>query len=411
MGWKCIVLTTDEGDYHQKDYDLNKYIHGTTTVTRVKNPNASERLYKWCSRIDSRLYAIISKLPLIWRLGNVLSKSTRMLFRPIIRLLSIPDALIGILPKFVRQGHKIIRSEKPDIIFATSPPPTTLITGLILGKFHNVPWVADLRDEWSLNPYMHYPNGFYKWLDQVFEKHTLTRANRVITTTPQITKDTALQVGSTLSLFSTITNGHNLVNKSFKTIVSSSVNKPLTLLHSGILLTERSPESLIKAFEEVVRDDPLDSPRLVLHFAGNVGPHKAVLQHPLVKQHGYLSHPKLIDLIEQSDVLVLIAGENEKRSYAGKIFEYLAAGKPLLIICPFDSATFKLFDSINPHVYLADINDSQSIKKHLLTILRLSDNEQLPAFFDRPEAKKYHRKQQAIELHNLFLEVLNDKCT
>ena len=405
LGWKCCILTTGEDDYPLQDSNLKKHIHSTTRVTRVNNPNAGEKLDGWCIKTDKKISMAISKLPIIWRLGNTLSKSTRILFRPAVRLLAVPDTLISILPKFLWEGHKVIRKEKPDIIFATSPPPTTLITGLILAKTHGLPWIADLRDEWSISPHNSYPTKLYGWLDQKIERLTLLNANKIVTTTPRITKDTAQQIDASPSLSCTITNGHNLDDFK-KTVTNNNPQNQLNLLHSGVLPKGRSPESLIHSLKEIAEERQINSQTLTLHFAGYVDPYKHVLKHQQIKIHGYLSHPDTLDLIHQSDVLVLIAGQNEKRSYAGKIFEYLAAGKPLLILCPSDSATFELFSEISPHIYLADIADQETIKKHLLTLLNLSEKGRLPQFIKRPEANKYHRKQQARELHKLMLEVL-----
>ena len=404
LGWKCIVLTTAEDDYPLRDDGLKRHVHKTTLIRRVNDPKVSDKIERWSTRTDQKIARLTSRTPMAWRLANVLSKTTRTVFRPVIRALSIPDKLIGGLPKLLWNGHKLIQAEKPDIIFATSPPPTMLITGMVLAKIHNLPWVADLRDEWTLNPNANHPNRLYKWLDQAIEKSILTRADKIITTTPLITTDTARQTGCPLSLFETITNGHTLDtrNKTTTPPLSQSIN----LLYSGVLPKGRSPASLIDAFSDIVKSDSIDHPKFLLHFAGYIDPYKVILAHRFVKQHGYLSHSTLLKFFNESHVLVLITGQNEQRSYAGKIFEYLATGKPLLIVCPFESATYHFFKDISPHIYLADINDVKMIKANLLKILQLSNKGNLPEFIDRPEARKYHRRELTKKLDDVLTDLL-----
>ena len=205
-----MVLTIKENDYPITDNELTKHIHPTTKVFRIKDPKSNQRLSDWSTQVDRKIANIFSKIPIIWKLNNKLSKITRTICRPIIRLLSIPDSSVGCLPKFLCEGYKIIRNEKPDIIFSTSPPATTHLAGWILSKIFKITWAADLRDEWTLNPTVSYPGKFYQNLDQFLEKSTLNQADIIISTTLAIAKDTASQIGRDISHFVTITNGHIL---------------------------------------------------------------------------------------------------------------------------------------------------------------------------------------------------------
>src|SRR5262249_30547069 len=41
-----------------------------------------------------------------------------------------------------------VRADRPDVIVATSPPLTTVVTGWIASLRHRVPWVFEIRDLW-----------------------------------------------------------------------------------------------------------------------------------------------------------------------------------------------------------------------------------------------------------------------
>ena len=50
------------------------------------------------------------------------------------------------VPFAVQIGRKIIKKHHIDVIYTTSPPHSQLMTGVLLKKMTNFPWVADLRD-------------------------------------------------------------------------------------------------------------------------------------------------------------------------------------------------------------------------------------------------------------------------
>lgn len=406
MGWDCIVLTTGEDDAPVKDVSLIDHIPKNAKIIRVKNPNLNIHLEEWCIATDRKIARFTSKIPLIWKLSNRLSKTTRLLFKPLIRLLNVPDSLVSCLPKFLRHGRRIILTEKPDIILSTSPPSTTHLAGYLLSKSSNIPWVADLRDEWTLNPLAVYPGAAYKALDEFLERITLGYAKKIISTTDEISRDTAIHINRDLSSFITITNGHTLEKVEPNNNIDAVNPDAIDFLYSGVLPESRSPATLIAAFSEIFGCSPKLEKQTTMSFAGDISLHKSTLDKPWIRYHGYLAHTDTLNSIKNTDVLTLIVGNDEKRSYAGKIFEYLAIGKPLLVLCAPDSATHKMFQEINGHIYLANINEVGEIRQQLELIYGTWQKNELPSFIDRPEAKKYHRRQLAKELDKVLNTII-----
>lgn len=60
--------------------------------------------------------------------------------------------------------RSIVRQDRPDVILATSPPPTSLRLAVRVGKEFNVPWVADFRDPWAVRT----PGAWRSWRRQVY---------------------------------------------------------------------------------------------------------------------------------------------------------------------------------------------------------------------------------------------------
>ena len=76
---------------------------------------------------------------------------------------------------------KIIEDIKPDIIFSTSPPPTTSLIAKKLADWSNIPWIADFRDPWTnIYYYDEHPQSKYaQKKNKKIEFDTLTRADQI----------------------------------------------------------------------------------------------------------------------------------------------------------------------------------------------------------------------------------------
>ena len=64
-------------------------------------------------------------------------------------LIHIPDPRIAWIRTAIPAGTRLIKEWKPDVIFASAPPYTSLIVACRLSRAFDIPWVADLRDLWA----------------------------------------------------------------------------------------------------------------------------------------------------------------------------------------------------------------------------------------------------------------------
>ncbi len=67
--------------------------------------------------------------------------------------LNWPDARVGWLPYAWGAGRRLLGGWRPDLVYASSPPPTCLVVGKLLAAHCGVPWIAEFRDRWSDDPY------------------------------------------------------------------------------------------------------------------------------------------------------------------------------------------------------------------------------------------------------------------
>jgi len=86
---------------------------------------------------------------------------------------------IGWLPFALWKGISLMRKEKFDLIFATSPPPTTLIIGMILSRLFKIPLVADFRDLWVNEYFYNPPTLFHHKLHKYLELKVVKSAELI----------------------------------------------------------------------------------------------------------------------------------------------------------------------------------------------------------------------------------------
>ncbi len=142
MGWEPIILTVSKGTYTALDPSLENDIPEYLKVFRSTCPEP-DTLYKIFSGTKTG-----STTPVGVLAAENLNWKKRMAHN--IRLnYFIPDAKKYWRGFGVRAGKKIINDLNPDLIFSSSPPPTTHLIAHDLAKISGLPWVADFRDPWT----------------------------------------------------------------------------------------------------------------------------------------------------------------------------------------------------------------------------------------------------------------------
>jgi hypothetical protein len=72
-------------------------------------------------------------------------------------LLHVPDNRIAWLPEALGRADTFLGAWRPDVVYASAPPVTTLLVARHLAKRYGVPWIAEFRDLWIDNPYYEFP--------------------------------------------------------------------------------------------------------------------------------------------------------------------------------------------------------------------------------------------------------------
>ncbi|MBI2258040.1 MAG: glycosyl transferase family 1 [Flavobacteriia bacterium] len=277
---------------------------------KKNNPNVGGGLTQ-----DKRS-SFLQKL-IIWTRGNLFIPDARVFWiKPSVKFLS----------QYLRQ-HPEIKT-----IISTGPPHSLHVIALHLKKLFPIKWIADFRDPWTqIDFYEELKTGKRADLKQKkLEKECLQKADEIITVSKFCGEGLQNIVPRTIHI---ITNAYPFPEKTER-------NKAFTgfsLAHFGSISNSRNPELLWEVLGELVNENEDFKKELQIVLAGAVdfsvfsSIEKNGLK-PFLFHFSMLSHEESIKKQKESALLLLLANKtgNTKGILTGKVFEYLAAYRPIL---------------------------------------------------------------------------------
>jgi glycosyltransferase involved in cell wall biosynthesis len=252
----------------------------------------------------------------------------------------VPDlALVTWVPFALAAALRVAREERPDVVWTTGPPPSTNLVGLALSRRLGLPWIADIRDGWRFERnHADFPLAVQRALDGWLDKRLTRAADRVTAVTRPIAVDAHERLGARHA--ATISNGFDL--DELDEVTGPPPDGLLTpgrhsLLYTGRLgYAKRSPEALLSGLRELQTSDPETAGRIEVLFAGPLrDDERALIEAPdlagMTRVLGSLDRATTMRLQRATDTLLLITTGNPSET-GQKLFEYLAADRPVLVV-------------------------------------------------------------------------------
>ncbi len=323
-----IILTVDPhyASYPQIDESLEKDIPSDLKVYKTR----SFEVLGFISELFGK-----DKIPYAG-FSNVDSNN---LFQVLLRFIRgnffIPDARKGWNKIAYKKAVELIRQFDIDTIITTGPPHSTHLVGLKLKKLKKVRWIADFRDPWTdiyyYNDMLHTPIA--RKIDRAMEKRVIESADNVIAINKSVGKLLMSKTDDADSRrFSIITNGFDEDDFNF----SLSLSEEFVITYSGTISEKYKPQVFFKVLARIIKLYP-DLP-LKFRLAGNISSsiEREIKEHGLhdiFVYYGYVNHEELARLLKSSTVLLYAFPETiNYRGASGKLFEYLAAERPVISI-------------------------------------------------------------------------------
>lgn len=303
----------------------------------------------------------------------------------------IPDARVGWVKPSIKFLSKYISENAVDVVITTGPPHSLHLIGMQLQKELNVKWIADFRDPWTT---IHYHkslrlNKSSERKHKELEALVLKSADVVVVTSPTTKKEFEMITETPIAV---ITNGYDIFEKT-----SFEMDSSFSISHIGSLLSERNPEVLWKVLAEICKENPDFKNDLQLKFAGAVSEEvtKSLENFQLIdtcKFLGYVSHSEALKLQHQSQVLLLVEiNSAETRAIIpGKLFEYLAAKRPIIAFGPKESDIEEIITETKSGKFFSYWDDDE-LKAEILQLYKEFKNGNLGIASEGIE--KYSRRE------------------
>jgi glycosyltransferase involved in cell wall biosynthesis len=250
----------------------------------------------------------------------------------------VPDiAAVSWVPFALRRALALQRRGVFDCVITTSPPQSAHFVGAALQR-RGVPWIAELRDGWSFEPpRAQWPLSAQRRADRALEAAVLGRASAAVAVTAPIVEDLRARYSIPVTL---ITNGFDPEDEPTEEGAEDLLDPGrFSLVHTGRMAIARStPAPLLEAVRLLRSTAPDVAERLEIVFAGPLTADEAELLGSrdvaeTVRTVGALERPRALRLQRAADALLVITEGSTRRSVAtGKLFEYLAAQRPILVL-------------------------------------------------------------------------------
>jgi len=312
----------------------------------------------------------------------------------------IPDARVGWVKPSVEYLTTYISENSIDVIITTGPPHSLHLIGMQLKASMNLKWIADFRDPWTT---IHYHkslrlNNTSEKKHKKLEKQVLSEADVLVVTSPTTKKEFEIMTDSPVEV---ITNGY---------VVSEGIypmlDQKFSIAHIGSLLSERNPKDLWKVLSEIASENPTFRTDLELKFAGVVSDAilSTISEYGLIDNCeilGYVSHSEALQLQHNAQVLLLVEIDSpETRSIIpGKLFEYLAAHRPILGLGPIGSDIQGILTETNSGRFFNYLEETL-LKKYILELYADYKNGSLSV--SATGIEKYSRRELTREMANLI---------
>ena len=398
--WQPVIYTAEDAEYPVEDPSLEKDVAPETEVIRrpIVEPYSFYKKFLGIKKGEKVKAGFINEGAKktgwkenlsVWLRGN----------------LFIPDARCWWIKPSVKYLTRYLKEHPVDAIISTGPPHSMHLIARALHKKFNIPWVADFRDPWT-------DIDFYKDLKLTryadrkhhrLENQVLTEATRVVTVGWDCAKGLENHGAKDVAV---ITNGYDDISVETFPETSQFDHKtaPITMSHIGIIGANRNPETFWQAIAEL--DLPIKI-RLIGQIDNSVI--SSIKRHNIEKYVEiipYIPHNQVIEEQKKSDVLLLFVNNtpNAKGILTGKLFEYMASGRPILCIGPEDGDSARILNETQTGVTIG-FDDKEKMKSVILDLYKKYQENQLVTN-DIQAVEKYSRRNLTKDFVNILNEIV-----
>jgi glycosyltransferase involved in cell wall biosynthesis len=322
-------------------------------------------------------------------------------------IISYPDPQKGWYPYAIEYARRILEGEGVDAIISSYMPATCHLIAKELKEEYKIPWIADLRDLWSQDEgYGRRP--LRRMIERRLEKRTLSKADALVTVSwplaeklKELHKDRPVYV---------ITNGFDPEEEN--PLVNNLTAKFTVTWTGNVYHKWQDPLKILEATRSLISEGTIDPDDIEIRFYGSVYGSRDWWLEDRIKQvglqnvakfYGQIPREEVIEKQRTSQVLLLLKWEGSTQgSIPGKLFEYLAARRPILATGgETKDVVTELLQETQAGIHAANVEDVKSALKKFYYEYKLDGQVKYKG--KKSKINKYSHKEMARK----FSEILD----
>jgi glycosyltransferase involved in cell wall biosynthesis len=242
-----------------------------------------------------------------------------------------------------RKALAVARKLPRGIVIATSPPHAAMIAGARVARRLKWPLILDYRDPWSAYDWPQWHRGWLaQWLAARIEGRLVRQSAARVLNTPSMREwfEESFPPAPANGIF-TIPNGFDAAPA---TATPPATGK-LAIVHAGEIYGSRSLVPLLRAVEHVSqrhRERPIHVTTYGALPAAEWQRIRDAGLEAFIEERPRIPFTALFGELQRAHVLLAVVSDHMTYSAPYKIYDYMAAGRPILALAPRDAALHEL---------------------------------------------------------------------
>ncbi|GAB4324417.1 MAG: glycosyltransferase [Candidatus Sumerlaeia bacterium] len=333
----------------------------------------------------------------------------------------VVDDRVGWWPFALFRAIQIIRRRRPDWIVTTSLPNTAHLVGLALKRlFPHLRWAADFRDGWTQS--RHYyapPTPLHRWANEHLERAVARRCNLLLSVSPPLTDYFVRLLGGphapAARKVRTLTNGYDPEDFAALPPDAEPPADAFELVYTGSFFGSRSPAGLLEGLARFLTLHPEAAGRFRAVFysqwdAAWLDQARSLGLDGVVDVRGFAPYAESLAAQARATALLLLipAVPHEPVMMTQKVFEYLAAHRPILALAPEGVAARVLLSETGGAAF-AHPDDPAAIADSLGRLWDAWLRGELDQHYQPRGIERFARPRLARQLHEWLIGRVNSE--
>lgn len=310
----------------------------------------------------------------------------------------------------VSTGRQILNENKVDAIFSSYSPSAAHFVASRLQSESGLPWIAEFRDPWSLNPYARNMR-FIQFLTKKVERRVIKNSSLLV----DMSEESARQLQKLHSKqVIVIPNGFDEEDYAESVPLTSK----FTITYTGsVYRGKRDPTPLFEALKPLREQNVISPDNFEARFFGGSSLNiifpaiKECNLDDVVKIYDYIPFRESVTKQKESTALLLLSWNDprDKGTLTGKVYEYIGAGRPIMAIAFRGGEIDKLLARTGSGILTTEPEEIRGIILKWLEEFRQSGD--ISSYYRPREEviKQYTRREQARQLAQALDEVITLK--